>query len=82
MAEESALNSKDIAAKLKNMIDRIEEAGSTSREAEKAFGEIKNEIIKVTDGFIEVSKGMYELESGGSQILDAVNNLRDYSLQG
>ncbi len=81
LAEESSENSKEISQMLKSMIEKVEEADLTSKTAEVAFDKIKDKIVKVTDSFVEVSKGMMELESGGNQILEAVNNLRDYSLQ-
>jgi len=79
LAEASASNSKTIVKNLKEVISNIKEANSSSTKTSESFHLVQNEIGHVSDSFDEIVGSLRELKEGGSQILDAMLELNNYT---
>ncbi|MBN1647013.1 MAG: methyl-accepting chemotaxis protein [Spirochaetales bacterium] len=77
LAETTSAQSKEIAAVLGDVIQRIDNADRASRESRESFNLIYSQIEKVARVFSEITMNMGELNLGGQQILDGMNNLQN-----
>jgi methyl-accepting chemotaxis protein len=80
LAVASSNNSKEISQKVKSIISHILEADRASEDTGFAFQEINDGVDQVSNSFTEIADSMIELKTGGSQILEAMQHLREYSL--
>lgn len=80
LAEASSMNSKQIGGVLKEVVNRIEVASSSSKETQEAFTAIDSEVNAVSQSLDEISSSMDELSVGGQQILEAMTNLQEVSV--
>jgi methyl-accepting chemotaxis protein len=79
LAEASSINSKEIGAILKDIVERIDAASRSGGETNGAFRSIESEVRSLRDSLAEIFSNMSELREGGDQILQAMNSLRDAS---
>ncbi len=79
LAESTRKQSKDINSVLKDVILRIENAFQASTESKQSFSDVYSQIRIVTNAFAEITFSMAELQEGGSQILEAMTSLQNYS---
>ncbi len=79
LAEASSVNSKEIGAILKGIIDRISEATRSGIETNSAFKQIENDAHELRSSLEEIFSNMSELHAGGEQILEAMTVLREVS---
>ncbi len=79
LAETSSQNSKRIAGVIKDVVKNIEEAVSSGLETHQAFGDIDSEVQGVSNSLKEISANMSELNTGGQQILKAMDELQNVS---
>jgi len=80
LAEESALNSRDISSNLDEITQKIITASVSGVSTREAFTEINERIKNVSHALLQVSSSTTELDTGGSQILEAMENLKEISL--
>lgn len=75
LAEETAINAKEITGSIKEVIDYIH----TSEEAVERTGlsltNINIEVQEVSNAMLEIKNSMSELSMGSSQIMGVINNL-------
>ncbi|MBI9104845.1 MAG: HAMP domain-containing protein [Spirochaetales bacterium] len=81
LAETSSLNSKRISGVIKEVIKNIQEADSSGAETQKAFSDIDSEVKGVSQSLKEISSSMEELNIGGKQILQAMDELQNVSVE-
>jgi methyl-accepting chemotaxis protein len=79
LAENSAINSKEISGILKNITDSIKTASDSGQVTTELFGEMNGYVKKVTNSFTEFSMNMDELAKGGNEILNAMSSLSNIS---
>jgi len=79
LAEASASNSKTIVNNLEEVISSIKDANTSSMKTAESFHLVQNEIGKVSNNFDEVVGSLRELKEGGSQIMDAMLELNNYT---
>lgn len=79
LSEASAVSSKDIATNLKDIVKKFEKASISSIKTRDAFGNIYEHIQSVTDALRTVSTSTSELNIGGTQIMEAMDNLKSIS---
>lgn len=80
LAEASAMNSKVISENLTEITTKFAKASTSGQSTRESFTNINNKIKNVYNALLEVSAGTTELNSGGSQILEAMKNLNNISL--
>ncbi|MDF1568460.1 MAG: methyl-accepting chemotaxis protein [Spirochaetaceae bacterium] len=79
LAETTGENSRVISENLKAIIDDITNAGKSSAETISSFEMIDEEIKGVITRTAEVAASINELSQGGSQVMEAMNELQDYT---
>ena len=79
LAEASAANSKTIVSNLAEVISNIKDANTSSMKTSESFHLVQNEIGNVSNNFDEVVGSLRELKEGGTQILDAMVELNNYT---
>lgn len=77
LAENSARQSKIISGELKKTRDYIGNAVSASREADEAFGSMKEMVNTVNDLESSVRDSLREQERGGQSVLANLQQMRD-----
>lgn len=77
LAENSASQSKIISGELKKTRDYIGNAVSASREADEAFGSMKEMVTTVNDLESSVRDSLREQERGGQSVLENLQQMRD-----
>lgn len=80
LAEASASNSKTIVTNLKAVISSITDANSSSTRTSESFHLVQKEIVTVSNNFDEILGSLRELKEGGSQIMDAMLELNNYTV--
>ena len=80
LAEASALNSKDISKNLVEITKKFGMASISGLSTREAFTEINNNITNVSSALLIVSSSASELNAGGAQILEAMENLKETSM--
>lgn len=75
LAESTATNAKNITTMLRDMVDKISLALSSSGESGEAFLSINKEVNAVADAFSEISGSTRELASGSNEIVKAAETL-------
>jgi methyl-accepting chemotaxis protein len=81
LAEASAKNSKTIKANLGEVIGNIKSASDSSARSSESFGTIQKEITLVGGSFDEILNALRELKEGGTQIMDAMVELNNYTAE-
>jgi len=79
LAEASASNSKTIVNNLAEVISNIKDANTSSTKTSESFHLVQSEIGNVSNNFDEVVGSLRELKEGGSQIMDAMLELNNYT---
>ncbi len=79
LAETSAAQSRSINEVLGRVIKNIEEASNSSHFTSTIYAEILNEFSTLMSAFLEISGNTMELDTGGKQIMEAVNQLAEHS---
>ncbi len=79
LAEASAENSLNISANLQQITEKFNEASIAGQSTRDAFSNINDNIKDVTKSLFMVSSSTSELNIGGSQILEAMENLKQTS---
>ena len=79
LAETTAENSRIITENLRAIITDITGANKSSGDTIKAFEVIDREVRGVNASLTEVSSSLEELSRGGNQVMEAMNELQDYS---
>ncbi|MBI9108839.1 MAG: methyl-accepting chemotaxis protein [Spirochaetales bacterium] len=80
LAEESSHQSKSIGASLKTVINSIENIVSSTSEAEKAFVKVINLVDALIPSSAQISGAMEEQNAGSSQILEALDSLKNITV--
>ncbi len=75
LAETTVVNSKNISASLKTIVDKITKTSESSKMTGAAIGEIIAGITDVSDGMNETLAGMGELSIGSERITDSLSSL-------
>ncbi len=76
LAEASSTNSHEISRILKSIVERVSEAGTSSSQMNRAFGEIDSEVQGVSSSLAEIFSSMQDLRAGGiREISSAVDNV-------
>ncbi|MGL1891326.1 MAG: methyl-accepting chemotaxis protein [Spirochaetaceae bacterium] len=81
LAEASAMNSQDITKNLKEITTKFESAQKSGESTRDAFSDINEKIINVSRALMVITSSTSELNIGGSQILEAMESLKDISIQ-
>ncbi|QEN04948.1 methyl-accepting chemotaxis protein [Thiospirochaeta perfilievii] len=79
LSEASTLSSNDISKNLKDIIKKFERASISGINTREAFGNIYGNIKDASNSLLEISSSTSELNIGGKQILEAMDNLSDIS---
>ncbi len=79
LAENAALNAKDIKTEIKSIIERIKEAVREGDKTSRSFSEISLEVKSVYNAFSEILTTTEELAEGGTQILHSIEILNGIS---
>ncbi len=80
LAEASSSNSNEISQNLGDITAKFEKASQSGQRTRDAFTEINNFIKNVVKSFDIISSSTTELNTGGSQILEAMESLKDISV--
>lgn len=80
LAEASAENSRDISKNLSDITTKFEQASVSGQSTREAFTNINNNIKNVSHALLQVSSSTTELNTGGSQILEAMEHLKEISI--
>jgi methyl-accepting chemotaxis protein len=75
LAEDTADNSKQIGATLKQVVDYIRVSESSSSKTGEYFQRMVSGIKEVTNSILEIKNAMNELSTGSSQIIQALASL-------
>lgn len=81
LAENTGNQSKSINEILKQIINNIESASTASRFTSQTYEDVQKEFTILSQVFDEINTNSNELNTGGQQILLAMNSLQDHSLQ-
>ncbi len=81
LAEASARNSKTIKSNLGEVIGNIGSASESSARSSESFGTIQKEITLVSGSFDEILNAIRELKEGGTQVMDAMVELNNYTAE-
>lgn len=76
LSESTRENADMITLSLKTTTEKLEEATTAGRESEAALVTIDREVQEFSDALGEVSSGMTELSSAGTEILRSIDILR------
>ncbi len=79
LAEAASENSRMITASIDEVIQNISNASRSSEASCETFNTISSEIGLFSSSLLEITDTMYELKSGGTQILAAMNSLTGIS---
>jgi len=80
LAESTSVNSKAIANSIKNIVHKIDEAKKASTVARETFENIQGETNSFVAAFDEISHSTKELSLGMEQILHAIQNIKEFSV--
>lgn len=80
LAESTGANAKNISQVLNNIFDKIKKASDFSDSTSKAFEEITQVITDVSSALSEILASTGEVTSGGKQILIAIQQLNEISV--
>ncbi len=80
LAETTSVSSKKIAGVVKEVVSKIGTASESGIETKAAFEVIDTEVKGVSESLEEIATNMVELQTGGSQVLEAMNKLQEVSL--
>ncbi len=80
LAEESAANSQEINKNLHDITLMFDQASLSGKSTKEAFSLINNNIKNVSQSLIAVTESTSELNIGGSQIIESMDNLKDISI--
>ncbi|QEN04734.1 methyl-accepting chemotaxis protein [Thiospirochaeta perfilievii] len=80
LAEASAMNSKDISKNLDDITKKFEKASLSGQSTREAFTNINDNIKNVSSALMVVASSTTELDTGGSQILEAMESLKEISI--
>ena len=80
LAETTAVSSKKISGVVKEVVSRIETAAESGQQTRNAFEAINSEITGVSNSLEEIAASMSQLQTGSSQVLEAMQNLQEVSL--
>ena len=81
LAEASAVNSKEISAKLANMTERVQIAVDAGSITDKSFEQINQRVKDVTLSFREISNATAGMDKGGKSVLDTLQELSVQSFE-
>jgi uncharacterized phage infection (PIP) family protein YhgE len=70
-------SAKKISTRLKEIVERIQQATEMSTETGEAFREIEGEVKEFVNAFQEIASSTAELSTGSEEMLGAVNSLQD-----
>ena len=79
LAENAALNARNIKGEIKTIIERIKEAVQEGDKTSSSFSEISSEVKSVYNAFSEILTTTEELAEGGTQILRSIETLNSIS---
>ena len=80
LAETTSVSSKRIAGVVKEVVSKIETASESGQETRHAFDIINSEVTGVSDSLEEIAASMNQLQTGSSQVLEAMQHLQEVSL--
>jgi len=75
LAEETATQSRDIAAELSSIKESIDAAVASSGQASSSFVDILDGVHRVADHMTEIENAMREQSAGSSQISDVMSDM-------
>ncbi len=81
LAEATTENSKKISKVLAGVVEKINQAYTSSQATKKAFDEIDREVREVAMALSEISSTAEELSVGSDQILKAMTSLSEISVR-
>ncbi len=81
LAESAAASSKGIAALVKDISTAVKETGQNVERSSEAFDNIAHEVSGTVNAFSEIEQAVAELNVGGKQILDAMNEINDVTVR-
>ncbi len=79
LAEEASAHSASTSTRIKEIVDAVEEAATSSQNTEQTFRDIETEISAVVDSLGEIASSAAELSTGSTEITKAMEILRDVS---
>jgi methyl-accepting chemotaxis protein len=79
LAAASATNSDEIAKTIATIVEKMQEANTTSVGALAAFGRIASRIQEVSDAITAIWSNVNEMHAGSQQILGAMESLKSTS---
>lgn len=80
LAETTSVSSKRIAGVVKEVVTKIETASESGQATRHAFEVINGEVTGVSDSLAEIAASMNQLQTGSSQVLEAMQHLQEVSL--
>ncbi|MDC7240013.1 MAG: methyl-accepting chemotaxis protein [Spirochaetales bacterium] len=81
LAEASAVNSKDISAKLASMTEGVQTAVDAGAITNQSFEEINSRVRDVTLSFHQISSAASSMDDGSQLVLETLNELSVQSFQ-
>lgn len=79
LAEEAATHSSSTTSSIKEIVDTVHVAASSSQETGMAFQEIEREIETVVNSLDEIAASAAELSTGSGEVMNAMQVLQDVS---
>jgi len=80
LAETTSVNSKSIGGVIKEVVSKIETAAKSGKQTDHAFKVISLEVTGVSNSLEEIAASMNQLQTGSSQVLEAMHNLQEISV--
>jgi methyl-accepting chemotaxis protein len=81
LAENSSNNSKTIAVNIKDIVEKIEKAGTSLTQLHASLSSIMGEIQSIAEAFTELGTNTQEMAAGSDQVMQAMSILQNTSVQ-
>jgi methyl-accepting chemotaxis protein len=79
LAESSSTNAKSINESLRDIINRVQKANTSSTAMRKSYTEIEEEIEAMANAFSEISASVVQLSTGSQEIIESITFLSQVS---
>ncbi|POR00105.1 hypothetical protein AU468_09860 [Alkalispirochaeta sphaeroplastigenens] len=79
LAESSSANAKTINESLRDIVERVQKANTSSAAMRSSYVEIEEEIEAMANAFAEISASVVQLSTGSQEILESISFLSQVS---
>lgn len=80
LADSAAQSSRSIAQLINDITDSVKETDQNMLRTSEAFERISNEVDSTVNAFTEIEQAVSELNIGGKQILDSINEINEITV--